>query len=476
MPGTGAIYAEPLFAMNYINDFHLTASSPCINAGMDSYDIGALPFTVRPVAPSGISATPVGVTEDCDLAWTNPTHDTDGNALASLDGVNVYRNGELLTTLSPASPGETMYYTDTVSLSDWCRYTVSAVSGGTEGLRGSHAELWVGGDVTGILIWNLGLVKENGEVVQAAILSGNYDNAVRLVEQPSRYPLSEGVDAVFVLLGVYGWNYILGDTESQVLVDYLDLGGNVYMEGSDTWYFDPSTTAHSYFNITGVADGSGDCATVRGADGTFTGGMTFTYSGNNSYIDHLAPIGSAFTILSNVTPAYDACIAYDSGSYKTIGCSFDFAGLLDDWAGGSTMYELMTAMLDFFGLTAEPVDTLSVDISCTPNSGTLPMSFNLQCSLENIIDQPRVMAAHLDVTVASGTSYPNFRTGFTALGPNETFTTSWVQSLPALGTLVGPNQFLLVGQDVTSAPYNQPPYAPSGDTGTAACTVTGIHP
>lgn len=462
--------------MNYINDFHLTASSPCISTGQDSYDIGALPYTVRPRAPTAITATPVGVTDDCDLGWTNPTHDTDGNALGSLSGVNVYRNGELLTTLSPASPGETMGYTDTVPLSDWCRYTVSAVSGGVEGLRGSHAELWVGGDVTGILVWNLGTVKENGEVVRAAILSGNYDNAVRLVEQPSRYPLSGEVDAVFVLLGVYGWNYILGDTESQLLADYLDLGGNVYMEGSDTWYFDVPTTVHSYFNIDGIADGSADCATVRGVPGTFTDGLDYTYVGNNSYIDHLAPIGSAFTVLSNVTPAYDCGVAFDSGSYKTIGLSMDFAGLADGWSGRSELYDLMTGMLDFFGLSAEPVDTLSVDISCTPDSGILPFNFQIEVSMQNLVDQYRVMAARLELTIASGLSYPNFRNGYTNLGPNESFTTSWMQSLPALGTLVGANLLTLTGQDVTSAPYNQPPYAPSGDTGTAGCTVTGIHP
>lgn len=475
MPGTGAIYADPLFADNYLNDFHLTASSPCIGAGLDGYDIGALPFTVRPRAPSAMTAVPVGVTEDCNLAWTNPTHDTGGSALASLSGVNVYRNGELVAALSPASPGQAMAYTDTVPISDWCRYTVSAVSGGIAGLRGSHAELWVGGDVTGILIWNLGLVKENGEAVRDAIMAGAYDNVVRLVEQPSRYPLSGEVDAVFVLLGVYGWNFVLGDTESQLLADYLDLGGNVYMEGSDTWYFDPATPVHSYFNISGVADGSADCATVRGAAGTFTDAMTFSYTGNNSYIDHLAPIGEAFTILSNVTPAYDASVAYDAGSYRTIGCSFDFAGL----SGGlsrSTQAELMAGMLDFFGIMSEPVDTVSVAMACTPDSGTLPFSLQLSVALQNLTDDTRLMAAHLDLLIASGASYPNFRAGFTTLGPNETYSTSWMQSLPALGSLVGANLLVLTGQDVTAAPYNQPPYAPSGDTDAATCEVLGIQP
>jgi len=437
--------------------------------------MGALPYTVRPRAPTLLTATPVGETEDCGLSWTNPTHDTDGAALGSLDEVNVYRNGELVATLSTAAPGEAMTWTDTVPFSDWYRYSVSAVSGGVDGLRASHLDTWVGGDVTGILIWNLGTVKANGEAVRDAIMAREYDGPVRLVELPARYPLSEQVDAVFVLLGVYGWNFVLSNDEGQLLADYLDMGGNVYMEGSDTWYFDTATVVHPYFNINALADGSGDCASVRGATGTFTEGMTFSYIGNNSYIDHLAPIGSAFTILSNLSPAYDACVAYDSGTYKTIGCSFDFAGLTAGSAD-ATQAELMAGMLDFFGLTSQPTETVSVSMICMPDSGTLPFSFLLQCNLQNIIDQPRTVAGSLRVTIASGASYPNFRNGFTNLAAGETFTTSWMQNLPALGSLVGANTWTLEGYDVTPAPYNQPPYAPSGDMDSSACTVTGIHP
>ncbi|MCP4249498.1 MAG: hypothetical protein GY778_20850, partial [bacterium] len=167
------------------------------------------------------------------VSWTNPTHDTDGNALSSIDMVNVYRNGEWVASISPSTPGATIVYGEMVPISDWYRYTVSATSGGVEGMRGGHAELWAGGDVTGILIWNLGTQKENGQAMQDAILARNYDGVIRLVEQPSRYPLSEGVDAVFVLLGVYGSNHVLGELDGQILADYLDLGGNVYMEGSE---------------------------------------------------------------------------------------------------------------------------------------------------------------------------------------------------------------------------------------------------
>ncbi len=48
--------------------------------------------------------------------------------------------------------------------------------------------------------------------------------------------------------------------------------------------------------------------------------------------------------------------------------------------------------------------------------------------------------------------------------------------IPALGSVIGVNLFELVGEDVTPAPFNQPPYPPAGDTATASCMVTGVAP
>jgi len=78
--------------------------------------------------------------------------------------------------------------------------------------------------------------------------------------------------------------------------------------------------------------------------------------------------------------------------------------------------------------------------------------------------------------VSTGQGYSNWRAGTTNVGPGDTFTASWLQTIPALGTLVGNNRFTLEAEDVTTAPYNQPPYPPSGDTARAGCTVTGVAP
>jgi len=42
--------------------------------------------------------------------------------------------------------------------------------------------------------------------------------------------------------------------------------------------------------------------------------------------------------------------------------------------------------------------------------------------------------------------------------------------------VIGVNSFTLVAEDVTPAPYNQPPYPASGDGDMESCLVTGIAP
>jgi hypothetical protein len=62
------------------------------------------------------------------------------------------------------------------------------------------------------------------------------------------------------------------------------------------------------------------------------------------------------------------------------------------------------------------------------------------------------------------------------VAPGDSYVTSWVQNIPALGTVIGDNLFALVVEDVTPPPYNQPPYPAAGDTAEANCTVMGIAP
>ncbi len=183
-----------------------------------------------------------------------------------------------------------------------------------------------------------------------------YDEATSFPDDLNLY------SSVFVCLGIYSDNHTLTDGEGQQLADYLNAGGNLYMEGGDTWYYDDPTPVHSMFGITGTSDGSGDLATVEGVSGTFTEGMSYSYNGDNNWIDHLEASGTGFVILNNSSPSYSTGVANDAGSYFTIGTSHEFGGL----NGGRV--QLMESYLNFFGMmpsTLVPNFNADVTEGCT---------------------------------------------------------------------------------------------------------------
>lgn len=165
--------------------------------------------------------------------------------------------------------------------------------------------------------------------------------------------------SIFVCLGVYNENYKLSPAEGERLATYLTNGGRIYMEGGDTWFYDPETAVHPMFGIEATGDGANDLGTIAGLSGTFSEGMTFDYTGENNWIDRLVTTGTAFEILKNQSPAYSCGIANENENYKTIGVSFEYSGL-----DQGNRIALLNEYLRFFningasalstGITAEP--------------------------------------------------------------------------------------------------------------------------
>jgi len=121
--------------------------------------------------------------------------------------------------------------------------------------------------------------------------------------------------------------------------------------------------------------------------------------------------------------------------------------------------------------------TVAAGLACLPSSGTVPFTTAMTVTLSNLYtDQIRRIAGHIDVTLAGGGTFPNWRAGYTNVAAGDSYITSWNQNIPGIGTLIGDNLFMLQAEDVTPAPFNQPPYPPAGNTAAASCTVTGIAP
>jgi len=148
------------------------------------------------------------------------------------------------------------------------------------------------------------------------------------------------------------------------------------------------------------------------------------------------------------------------------------AGAYQDNDGGPIRGAVWLLQLD-----GVPDGLISADLVCAPQSGTLPFTAHLTATLGNTYTgQSRTIAGSVTLTIASGTHFTNYRAGHTVVPPGGTRTFSWDQHLPALGSLLGENMARIEALDVTPAPYNQPPYPPSGDVDSSTCTVIATAP
>ena len=228
------------------------------------------------------------------------------------------------------------------------------------------------------LIWDADSNANSGPVIRTALYGASYEGDYTTDINPYIDSLSNYC-AIFICLGVHDSRFVL--TPGPIvdsLVGYLNAGGKIYMEGGDTWAYDTTTALHPYFKIIGDWDGIGDVGTVLGQTGTFTEGMTFTYSpsADNKYMDRLLldSLSTAFVVFENQSASYVNGIAYDDGvgSYKTVGVSFEFGGL-EDALSPSMKTDLADSIMGFFGCPPA-IYNLNVGVISiiSPWSWTLP--------------------------------------------------------------------------------------------------------
>jgi len=228
------------------------------------------------------------------------------------------------------------------------------------------------------LVWDPDKTPTSGKKIDSLLKVLGY-SGVYSTTLPTRGNL-DIYRAIFVCVGIFANNYVIGasSAEATSLVDYLNnSGGRMYLEGGDVWYYDPLIGGYNFcplFGINATADGTIDMGPVAGQTGTFTNGMNFNYSGENSYMDHISPGGTgAFLIFYDTDNNYDCGVARDVGTYKTVGTSFEL-GCLVDAGGVSTRKALVDSIMHFFGITVIGVEETSNEVK-TPILSVFPNPF-----------------------------------------------------------------------------------------------------
>ena len=239
-------------------------------------------------------------------------------------------------------------------------------------------------EISKILIIDLDITPQGETLKNSVENSCNYP--VFYTTQFDEYPITSDFDAIFLLLGIYANNHQLSESEAQDLVNYLNSGGNLYIEGGDIWGYDPSTSLHPMLNINGVSDGTngGDLSNLIGNE--FLSGMQWTYSGENNWIDRLEPLNDATVIFSNPDVGYDCGIANDTGTYKTVGCSFEVTGI----GGTNSLDDAVYGILDFFELTANNEVT---------QQHIIPTNDQTEFSFDDVDTDLQFMSTHPETTI-----------------------------------------------------------------------------
>ena len=194
------------------------------------------------------------------------------------------------------------------------------------------------------LIIDLDPNQHSGPVIQALF------EEMGLVSDLRRYIPGNlsAYQSIFLCLGFYNSNYELSWQEGNQLASYLDAGGRMYLEGRKTWRDDVHTPLHDRFKL--IAEGTPlYLKHLAGRDSTFAEGIRMFNSATQPFnFYYIEPVPPAFSLMYDTTNLHSCAVAYDHGTYRTVGTIFEL-GSLEDGEHPSTKRELLLRILDFFG-------------------------------------------------------------------------------------------------------------------------------
>jgi len=156
----------------------------------------------------------------------------------------------------------------------------------------------------------------------------------------------------FICLGVFAYNHVLSVDEANDIVAVLQAGKKVYLEGGDTWCYDPmKDTLKPWFGVDEISRGGGlDC--VYGVSGSVAEEIVLDYAEESEDIclNRMSAVSPAKKLLEDSNRKALA-VQHDGGGYRTIASSVPLGGLNDgEWP--DLRKEILVRYLEFFDVAS----------------------------------------------------------------------------------------------------------------------------
>ncbi len=259
------------------------------------------------------------------------------------------------------------------------------------------------------LVWDPDRNNSSGPVIHSILQNLGY-NGDYISARFYSFEHLKNYKSLFVCAGVAYENFVLFRDCYEVakIVDFINQGGNIYLEGGECWAFDPFVlygfNFNPYFGIRPVNDGYTNMGPIEGVNNTFTEGMNFRYNGENFYLDVIDSTDTGFRIFYDQDDDYYCGIANITNNYRTVGVSFELAGLVDNEI--STKSILLDSIMHFFGINLVDVEeklhlknmTQNLQLEIYPDPFTNHLVIKFQIPEKRVVSSQYPVASNNGVT------------------------------------------------------------------------------
>ena len=309
-----------------------------------SIAVTAVGFAPEPLPPATLRL-------ECDSPWITVT-DATATATALTTGTPATSDPDLLEVdVHPATPAGS-------SIPMTVEVTAAGVGAWT-----AELELAVLGDITVAIFEPSDVSEPSGSTIQSALAQLSIPSI--LISDVARpFPTLDRFDTLFVLYGMSPGSHLVraGSAEAAALTGVLDRGGSVWLEGGDLWAHDPAEGGHDFGPRLGVRSSDDGVAVIDPLTGyNAFAGLACHYTGANSSVDRLLPLGDASGALLESSSSQWTVVARNDGytGARTFASSLQLAGLIETQPAD----RLVLRIIDHLGMVGPPTSSRSGDLT-----------------------------------------------------------------------------------------------------------------